>query len=88
SCGVTAHLNRVGSMLSVFFTDQRVQDNETAFSTDRALYGRLFHGLLQRGIYPPPSALETWFVSAAHDDSQIEQTVTAFKAALEEALNN
>ena len=88
SCGVTAQLNRVGSMLSVFYTDQRVQDNETAFSTDRALYGRLFHGLLQRGVYPPPSALETWFVSAAHDDSQIEQTVTAFKAALEEAFKN
>jgi len=88
SCGVKAQLNRVGSMLSVFYTDQRVEDNETAFSTDRALYGRLFHGLLQRGVYPPPSALETWFVSAAHDDSQIEQTVTAFKAALEEALKN
>ncbi len=88
NCGVKAQLNRVGSMLSVFYTDQRVEDNETAFSTDRALYGRLFHGLLQRGVYPPPSALETWFVSAAHDDSQIEQTVTAFKAALEEALKN
>jgi len=88
NCGVKAHLNRVGSMLSVFFTDRQVEDNETAFSTDRALYGRLFHGLLERGVYPPPSALETWFVSTAHDDSQIEHTVKAFHAALEEALNN
>jgi len=75
-------------MLSVFFTDRQVEDNETAFSTDRALYGRLFHGLLERGVYPPPSALETWFVSTAHVDSQIEHTVKAFHAALEEALNN
>jgi glutamate-1-semialdehyde 2,1-aminomutase len=86
SAGVRVHLNRVGSMLSVFFTDQEVKDNETAFTTDRALYGRLFHGLLKRGVYPPPSALETWFVSAAHDDSHIGLTVKAFQAALEEAL--
>ncbi len=86
SAGVRVHLNRVGSMLSVFFTDQEVKDNETAFTTDRALYGRLFHGLLKRGVYPPPSALETWFVSAAHEDSHIGLTVKAFQAALEEAL--
>ncbi|MEE8348730.1 MAG: glutamate-1-semialdehyde 2,1-aminomutase [Acidobacteriota bacterium] len=88
SCGIKAHVNRVGSMMSVFFTEHAVEDNETAFSTDRDLYGRLFHGLLNRGIYPPPSALETWFVSAAHDDSQIEMTVKAYQSALEEALNN
>ena len=88
SAGVRVHLNRVGSMLSVFFTDHEVKDNETAFATDRALYGRLFHGLLKREVYPPPSALETWFVSAAHDDSQIELTVKAFQAALEEALTS
>lgn len=83
--GVAVHVNRVGSMLSLFFTDGPVADSRAALSTDRALYGRLFHALLKRGVYPPPSALETWFVSAAHDESIIEDTLEAFGQALQEA---
>lgn len=85
--GIKATINRVGSMLSVFFSDLQVQDNKSAFSTDHALYGHLFHELIKQGVYLPPSALETWFISAAHNDSQIEMTVAAFKTSLKEALN-
>jgi glutamate-1-semialdehyde 2,1-aminomutase len=85
SCGVAGQVNRVGSMLSLFFCEQPVNDSKTAFSTDRALYGRLFHSLLDRGVYLPPSALESWFVSAVHDESHIESTLEAFTPALEEA---
>lgn len=85
SCGVSGQVNRVGSMLSLFFCGLPVNDSETAFSTDRALYGRLFHALLRRGVYLPPSALESWFVSAAHDESHIERTLEALTPALEEA---
>lgn len=86
-CGVAGQVNRVGSMLSLFLCDQPVSDSQTAFSTDRALYGRLFHALLSRGIYLPPSALESWFISAAHSESHIESTLQAFTPALEEALS-
>ena len=60
--------------------------SQTAFSTDRALFARLFHALLRRGVYLPPSALESWFVSAVHSESHIENTLEAFTPALEEAL--
>ena len=85
-CGIAARVNRVGSMLSLFFCEQPVNDSRSALSTDRALYARLFHALLDRGVYLPPSALESWFVSAVHGESDIERTLEAFTPALEEAL--
>lgn len=84
--GVPAQVNRVGSMLNVFFTDCPVTDSVSAFTTDRQLYARLFHALLKRGVFLPPSALEAWFVSTAHTESHIERTAKAFHAALKEAL--
>ncbi|MER3474176.1 MAG: glutamate-1-semialdehyde-2,1-aminomutase [Armatimonadota bacterium] len=84
--GVPAQVNRVGSMLSVFFTDRPVTDTDSAMSTDRQLYARLFHALLKRGVFVPPSALESWFVSTAHTETHIERTARAFHAALKEAL--
>lgn len=84
--GVPAQVNRVGSMLSVFFTDRPVTDTDSAMSTDRQLYARLFHALLKRGVFVPPSALESWFVSTAHTETHVERTARAFHAALKEAL--
>lgn len=85
--GVPAQVHRVGSMLSVFFTSCPVTDTASAFSTDRQLYARLFHALLKRGVFLPPSALEAWFVSLAHTETHIERTARAFRAALKEALS-
>jgi len=84
--GVAAQVNRVGSLLSVFFTDRPVTDAAAAFSTDRDFYARLFHSLLRNGIYLAPSSLESWFVSAAHHERLIERTIKSFGAALEETL--
>ncbi len=84
--GVPAQVNRAGSMLNVFFTECAVTDSASAFTTDRQLYARLFHALLKRGVFLPPSALEAWFVSTAHTESHIERTAKAFHAALKEAL--
>ncbi|HSV73511.1 MAG TPA: glutamate-1-semialdehyde 2,1-aminomutase [Chthonomonadales bacterium] len=83
---VPARVNRVGSMLSVFLTDCPVTDMASASSTDRALYARLFHGLLERGVYIAPSALESWFVSAAHGEAEVEATLAAFREALADAV--
>ena len=83
--GVTGQVQRVGSMISVFFTEGPVRDFDEAQGTDKALFGRLFHALLKRGVYLPPSALEAWFLNAAHNDEMIDQTVAAFEDALREA---
>jgi glutamate-1-semialdehyde 2,1-aminomutase len=82
--GVQAQVQRVGSMVSVFFTPTPVNDFDTAQQTDKALFGRLFHALLRRGVYLPPSALEAWFLTAAHTNDDIDRTLAAFEDALRE----
>lgn len=82
--GVSGQVQRVGSMISVFFTEMPVRDFDDAQTTDKALFGRLFHALLKRGVYLPPSALEAWFLNAAHDAEAIDRTVDAFEDALRE----
>jgi glutamate-1-semialdehyde 2,1-aminomutase len=82
--GVAGQVQRVGSMISVFFTEMSVTDFDDAQTTDKALFGRLFHALLKRGVYLPPSALEAWFLNAAHDEALIDRTVDAFEDALRE----
>ena len=76
-----ASVQRVGSMISVFFTEGPVTNLEEANRTDKPLFGRLFHNLLKRGVYLPPSALEAWFLTLAHTDEDIDRTVEAFAAA-------
>ncbi len=82
AAGVPAHVARVGSMLTLFFTDRPVVDYDTARTADTARYARFFHAMLERGIYLPPSQFEVWFVSLAHTEADIEATVAAARAAL------
>jgi glutamate-1-semialdehyde 2,1-aminomutase len=70
-------VNRVGSMMTWFFTDQPVTDSDTAKTSDLKRFGRFFHAMLERGIYLPPSQYEALFVSAAHTDADIECTIRA-----------
>jgi glutamate-1-semialdehyde 2,1-aminomutase len=84
SAGVPAHVQRVGSMISVFFTDQPVHDFDDANGTNKKLYAGLFHSLLDKGFYLPPSALEAWFLTVAHTEDDIDRTVEAFAASLRE----
>jgi len=84
ACDVPAQVQRVGSMISVFFTEMPVRDFADAQTTDKALFGRLFHAMLRRGVYLPPSALEAWFFNAAHDEEAIDRTVNAFEDSLRE----
>ena len=70
-------VNRVGSMFTWFFTDQPVTDYESAKRADTAKFKQFFHGMLDRGIYLPPSQFEAAFVSAAHTDADIDCAVSA-----------
>ena len=78
-------VNRVGSMLTWFFTSAAVTDYESAKTSDTAKFGRFFHGMLQRGIYLPPSQFEAMFVSVAHTDEDIARTVDAARASFSAA---
>jgi len=77
--GVT--VNRVGSMFTWFFTDQPVTDYESAKRSDTARFGRFFRAMLERGIYLAPSQFEAAFVSAAHSEEDIRETIAAAREA-------
>ena len=80
-------VNRIGSMMTWFFTDQPVTDSATAKSSDIKAFGRFFHAMLDRGIYLPPSQYEALFVSAAHTEADIARTVDAARESFEIALS-
>ena len=75
---MTGRINRVGSMMTLFFGVDRVRNFAEACRCDRERFARFFHGMLQRGIYLPPSPFESVMVSLAHTDAQLRKTVTAF----------
>lgn len=87
NAGIAHQINRVGSMISVFFTDIAVIDWDTAATTDVAFYGKFFHEMLQRGVYLPPSAYETYFISEALTYEHLDQTITAAKESIAAILN-
>jgi glutamate-1-semialdehyde 2,1-aminomutase len=72
-----ARVNRVGSMLTVFFTAEPVTDFASARRSDTERYAAFFRQMLARGIFLPPSQFEAMFVSLAHNDEEIQQTVEA-----------
>jgi glutamate-1-semialdehyde 2,1-aminomutase len=80
--GVPACLNRVGAMLTLFFTDGPVTDYATAKKSDTEAFGRFFRGMRDRGIFLPPSQYEAMFVSLAHSDSDLDQIASAARHVL------
>lgn len=81
--GIPAVLNRIGSMMTLFFTDKKkVFSWETAKPANTALYAKYFQASLEGGIYLAPSQFEAAFVSAAHSDEDIEKTIEAGREAL------
>ena len=77
-----ARVQRVGSMLSVFFRAEPVSDYAAARASDAEAFGRFFRGMLQRGVYLPPSPFEAWFLSLAHGEAEVARTVEAAGEAL------
>ena len=78
----------VGGMFGVFFSPTPVDSFEAAQASDVEAYGRFFHALLARGVYLAPSAFETSFLSTAHSDEVVEETLSAVGEALREVSEN
>lgn len=79
--GVAHQVQRAGNMLSVFFADRPVTDFASARASETWRFPAFFHALLDAGVYPPPSAFETWFVSTVLDDEAFERIAAALPGA-------
>jgi len=75
--GIPVQFNRVGSMFCGYFTAEPVHNLADAMKSDRVRFGRLFHGLLERGVFLAPSQFEAGFISAAHSTEDIDRTIAA-----------
>ncbi|MBC8283940.1 MAG: glutamate-1-semialdehyde 2,1-aminomutase [Nitrospinae bacterium] len=83
--GISARFTRVGSMFSMFFTDQEIENFESVKTCDTEFFKRYFNGLLEEGVYIAPSQFEAGFMSAIHSDKEIDQTIEASYKALKAA---
>jgi glutamate-1-semialdehyde 2,1-aminomutase len=82
AAGIAATTNRVGSMLTAFFTDEAVTDWNTAKKANTEMYGRFFRAMLTEGVYLAPSQFECAFVSIMHSEEVIEKTVEAARNSM------
>ncbi|WP_031518748.1 glutamate-1-semialdehyde 2,1-aminomutase [Streptomyces sp. NRRL F-5123] len=79
--GVAHRIQTAGNMFSVFFTDEDVRDFEAAKRQAAYRFTPFFHSMLAQGVYLPPSAFESWFVSTTHDERAVERIAAALPAA-------
>ena len=84
SSGVSYQINRLGSMISVHFTNQVVTDFETASFGNNESFKRYFHGMLDQGIYLPPSAFESYFLNDALSHEDIDHTIEALSQVIKQ----
>lgn len=79
-------MNRIGSMMCMFFTEQPVVDYASALKSDTALYGKFYHEMLNRGIYLAPAQFEALFVSTVHTTEDLDKTIKAHYESLKAVL--
>lgn len=84
--GTPYEINHLGSMISVHFSDKPVTDFASAASANNELFKQLFHAMLRRGVYLPPSAFESWFLNNALSYADLDATIVAFEESLKEIL--
>ena len=75
--GIPVVINQLGSMISIHFSEKPVIDFASSASSNIQTFNKFFHAMLQQGIYLPPSAFETWFVSHAVSENDIDKTIEA-----------
>ncbi len=86
SIGKNFQINRIGSMMTLFFTEEPVTDYNSAVKSDANLFGKYFHEMLNRGIYLPPAQFEAMFVSTAHTKDDLDKTIEASLQSLKAIL--
>ncbi|KFC22226.1 glutamate-1-semialdehyde 2,1-aminomutase [Epilithonimonas lactis] len=77
--GIKHRINRKGSMMSIFFDVTSASNFNEVNNSNIGLFNNLFHQVLKQGIYLPPSGYETWFISSAIGDTEIDKTLEAFR---------
>jgi glutamate-1-semialdehyde 2,1-aminomutase len=82
--GIPVQAPQCGSMFSFFFTDQPVRDYDSALTGDSQLFGRIFRGALERGVYLAPSAYEAGFLSTAHEGTAIDRACEVLTTVIRE----
>jgi glutamate-1-semialdehyde 2,1-aminomutase len=87
AAGVPACLNRVGSMLTLFFADGPITDYASAKRADTKQFASFFRGMRERGVFLPPSQYEAMFVSLAHSEADIDHVIEAARASLSAAAS-
>ena len=73
-------INRVGSMMTLFFGVEQVSNADEARQCDRKKFARFFHGMLERGVYLPPAPFEALMISLSHSETDLRKTVAAFES--------
>jgi len=84
AAGIPARVQRAGSLLTLFFTESAVRNEEDAQTSDRGRFARFHGAMLRRGVMLPPSQFECWFLSLAHNDAAIDTIVDAARDSLKE----
>lgn len=79
-------MNRIGSMMCMFFTEEKVKDFNSAVKSDTKLYGKYFHQMLSNGIYLAPAQFEALFVSTVHSKEDLDKTISAHYESLKEII--
>jgi len=88
AAGVVHQINHIGSMVSVHFAEYPIIDFSAASGANNELFKRFFHAMLERGVYLPPSAFESWFLSNALTTEDLDLTIQATKAAMKAVTNS
>lgn len=88
AAGVVHQINHLGSMISVHFTEYPIIDFSAASGANNELFKRFFHAMLERGVYLPPSAFESWFLSNALTREDLDFTIQSAKATIQAVTNS
>jgi glutamate-1-semialdehyde 2,1-aminomutase len=84
--GIPFVINHLGSMISLHFSEKPVVDFASASSANNILFNKFFHAMLKRGIYLPPSAFESWFLSNALTKEDLDRTIASAKESVTEIV--
>ncbi|MFP6737450.1 MAG: aspartate aminotransferase family protein, partial [Planctomycetota bacterium] len=82
SCGVSARVQRVGSMMTLFFNEEPVENLDSLDGVRTDLYAKFYQGMIEGGVTLPPSQYEAFFVSTAHTDDDIEKITSTAAGVL------